>query len=60
MSQRSTQKQSTVPIGVGILGLLVLLSGWLLVQGLPFLIGCAMDLVLAAIAIVLLVPQHRR
>ena len=60
MSQRTTQNQSTVPIGVGLLGLLVLLSGWLLVQGLPFLIGCAMDLVLAATAIELLVPHHRR
>jgi hypothetical protein len=60
MSQRSTQSQSTVPIGVGVLGALVVLAGWLVLQGLPFLVGCALIAALAAGAIALLVPQRRR
>jgi hypothetical protein len=60
MSQRSAQSPSTVPIGVGVLGVLVVVSGWLVIQGLPFLLGCVLDVGLVACAIAMLVPHRHR
>jgi hypothetical protein len=60
MSVRSTHKPSTVPIGVPLLGALVVASGWFVLQGAPFVLGCAVDVVLTGAAIVLLVPRHAR
>jgi hypothetical protein len=60
MSQRSAQNPSTVPIGVGVLGAFVLITGWLVIEGLPFLVGCALNVGLAACAIALLVSRRQR
>ena len=62
MSLRSAQNQSqsTVPIGVGVLGALVVATGWLVLQGLPFLVGCALSVGFAACAVALLVPHRER
>jgi hypothetical protein len=60
MSVRSTQNQSTVPIGVGVLGGLVLITGWLVLQGMPFALGCVLAVGLAGCAVALLVPHRRR
>ena len=57
MSVRSTQNQGTVPVAVGVLGLLVLVTGWLVLQGMSFLLGCVLTSVFAACAIALLVPR---
>jgi hypothetical protein len=62
MSLRSAQKQSqsTVPIGVGVLGALVIATGWAVLQGLPFLLGCALTVVFAGCAVALLVAHRVR
>lgn len=62
MSLRTAQKQSqsTVPIGVGVLGALVIATGWLVLQGLPFLLGCALTVAFAACAVALLVSHRVR
>jgi hypothetical protein len=59
MSLRSAENQSTVPIGVAVLGALVVVTGWLVLQGVPFLLGCVVNVAFAACAVALLVP-HRR
>ena len=60
MSLRSAENQSTVPIGIAVLGALVVATGWLVLQGLPFLVGCVLSVGLAACAVALLVPHRRR
>jgi uncharacterized membrane protein YgaE (UPF0421/DUF939 family) len=60
MSVRSAQNQGTVPIAVGVLGILVLVTGWLILQGMSFLLGCVVIGGLAACAIALLVPPRPR
>jgi hypothetical protein len=43
----------TAPVGIGVLGILVIATGWLLIEGLPFVLGCVVMCGLAAAAIVL-------
>jgi hypothetical protein len=45
--------ERTAPVGIAVLGILVVATGWLLIEGLPFVLGCAMICGLAAAAIVL-------
>jgi len=58
MTVRPASNRTTVPLGVAVLGALVVGTGWLVLQGLPFLIGVGLTLGLAAGAIVLL-TVHR-
>jgi hypothetical protein len=60
MSVRTTQNQGAVPLGVGVLGALVLVTGWLVLQGMPFALGCVLAVGLASCCVALLVPHHRR
>ena len=39
--------------GMAVLGILVIATGWLLIEGLPFVLGCVVMCGLAAAAIVL-------
>jgi hypothetical protein len=58
MSLRSAQSHAAIPIAVAALGALVVASGWLVLHGLPFLVGCVLEVALAAAAIALLVPRR--
>ena len=59
MTVRPASKSSTVPIGVAVLGVLVVGTGWLVFQGLSFLVGCGLTLLLAAAAVGLLTAHLR-
>ena len=61
MTVRPASDGNTVPLGVAVLGVLVVGTGWLVFQGLPFLVGCALTVVFAAAAIALLTtrPSNR-
>jgi hypothetical protein len=54
MTVKRASDRTTVPIGVAILGALVVGTGWLVLQGLPFIVGCVATFCLAGAAIVLL------
>jgi len=54
MTVRSVPESIAVPLGVAVLGALVVGTGWLVFQGLSFLVGCAVTVVCAAAAIALL------
>jgi len=54
MTVRPASDRNTVPLGVAVLGALVVGTGWLVLQGLPFLVGAGLTLALAAVAIALL------
>ena len=54
MTVRPVSDRNTVPLGVAVLGALVVGTGWLMFQGLPFLVGCALMLALALAEIALL------
>ena len=60
MSLRSAPNQATIPLAIGALGAMVIAGGWLVLHGLPFLVGCALEVTLAAVAIALLVPRRTR
>ena len=44
----------TVPIGVALVGALALLTGWLVLLGADFIVGCGVMLVLAGAAVAML------
>jgi hypothetical protein len=48
-----------VPLGVAVLGALVVGTGWLVLQGLPFLVGCGLTFVLALAGVGLLTSHLR-
>ncbi len=54
MTVRPASDGNTVPFGVAVLGVLVVGTGWLVFQGLSFLVGCGLTLAFAAAAIALL------
>jgi hypothetical protein len=60
MNLRSAHNQSTVPVGVGVLGGLAVATGWLVLQGLPFELACVIDVALVVGAVFLLVPHRPR
>jgi peptidoglycan/LPS O-acetylase OafA/YrhL len=45
--------ERTAPVGIAVLGFLVIATGWFLIEGLPFVLGCLVMCALAAAAIVL-------
>ena len=45
--------ERTAPAGIAVLGILVIATGWLLIEGLPFVLGCAIMCAAAAGAIAL-------
>ena len=47
MTVRPASDGNTVPLGVAVLGVLVVGTGWLVFQGLPFLVGCALTVAFA-------------
>jgi len=61
MTVRPASDGNTVPLGVAVLGVLVVGTGWLVFQGLSFLVGCGLTLAFTAAAIALLTtrPSHR-
>ena len=59
MTVRPASDRNTVPLGVAVLGALVVGIGWLVLQGLPFLVGVGLTLGLAAAAVVLLTTHLR-
>ncbi|HLB39228.1 MAG TPA: hypothetical protein VJM84_02135 [Actinomycetota bacterium] len=59
MTVKPASDRSTVPLGVAILGALVLGTGWLVLQGLPFIVGCLVTFCLAAGATALLTAHLR-
>jgi hypothetical protein len=59
MTVRPASDRNTVPLGVAVLGALVVGTGWLVLQGLPFLVGVGLTLGLAAAAVVLLTTHLR-
>ena len=61
MTVRPGPDRNTVPLGVAVLGALVVGTGWLLFEGLSFLVGCALmhALAVAEIALLTLRPSDR-
>ena len=57
MTVRPASDGNTVPLGVAVLGVLVVGTGWLVFQGLSFLVGCGLTLVFTAAAIALLTAR---
>jgi hypothetical protein len=45
--------ERTAPLGIAVLGVLVIATGWFLIEGLSFVLGCVVMCALAAAAIVL-------
>ena len=41
MTVKPLVQRSTLPVGMATLGVLVIGTGWLLIEGLPFVLGCA-------------------
>ena len=54
MTVRPASDGNTVPLGVAVLGVLVVGTGWLVFQGLSFVVGCVVTVAFAAAAIALL------
>jgi hypothetical protein len=59
MTVRSLTQRTTLPLGIGALGILVIATGWLIIEGLPFVLGCAVICASAAAAIVLATSHLR-
>jgi hypothetical protein len=55
------QHRATVPAGVTLLAATVVATGWLMIQGLPFAVGClvAVGAALGAIALLIAHPSRR-
>jgi uncharacterized membrane protein len=59
MTVRPASDHDTVPGAVFLLAGLAIFTGWLLFQGVSFVLGCVVMLALVGAAVALLVP-HRR
>jgi hypothetical protein len=59
MTGRSLSDRTRLPVGMAVLGIVVIATGWLLIQGLPFVLGCAIMCAAAAGAIALATSQLR-
>jgi hypothetical protein len=59
MTVKPLVQRSTVPVGMAVLGIVVIATGWLLIEGLSFVVGCAIVCAAAAGAIVLATSQPR-
>jgi hypothetical protein len=59
MTVKPLVQRSTFPVGMAVLGIVVIATGWLLIEGLSFVVGCAIVCAAAAGAIVLATSQPR-
>jgi len=59
MTVRSLTERTRLPVGMAVLGILVIATGWLLIEGLPFVLGCAIVCAAAAAAIALATSHLR-
>ncbi len=59
MTVRSVTERTRLPVGMAALGILVIATGWLLIEGLPFVLGCLIVCAAAAGAIVLATSHLR-
>ena len=59
MTVRSLTERTRLPVGMTVLGILVIATGWFLIEGLPFVLGCAITCAAAAGAIALATSQLR-
>ena len=59
MTVKPLSERTTLPIGIGALGILVIATGWLIIDGLPFVLGCAVISAAAAAAIALATSHLR-
>jgi hypothetical protein len=59
MTVRSLTQRTRLPVGMAVLGIVVIATGWLLIEGFPFVLGCAIVCAAAAAAI-MLATSHLR
>ena len=59
MTVRTLTERTRLPVGMATLGVLVIGTGWLLIEGLPFVLGCAIMCAAAAAAIALATSHLR-
>jgi hypothetical protein len=59
MTVKPLVQRSTLPVGMAVLGIVVIVTGWLLLEGLPFVLGCAITCAAAAAAIALATSHLR-
>lgn len=59
MTVRSVTERTRLPVGMAALGILVIATGWLLIEGLPFVLGCLIMCAAAAGAIALATSHLR-
>jgi hypothetical protein len=57
MSVASLSERTTVPLGVAVLGGLVLATGRFMLDGMPFLVGCGLTFVFALAGVVLVTAR---
>jgi hypothetical protein len=55
MPFKSVPDRAIVPLGVGVLAVTAIMVGWLVFEGVPFVLGCVAMLALTASEIALLV-----
>jgi hypothetical protein len=53
-------ERTTVPLGIGVLAVVIITVGWLVFQGAPFVLGCMAMLALTASEIAILVRPTDR
>jgi hypothetical protein len=59
MTVKPLTERTALPVGIGALGVLVIATGWLIIDGLPFVLGCAVICASAAAAIALATSHLR-
>jgi hypothetical protein len=59
MTVKPLVQRSTFPVGMAVLGIVVIATGWFLIEGLPFVLGCAIVCAAAAAAIALATSHPR-
>ena len=59
MTVKTLTQRTRLPLGMAALGILVIATGWLLIEGLPFVLGCVIMCAAAAGAIALATSHLR-
>jgi len=59
MTVKPLVQRSTLPVGMAVLGIVVIATGWLMIEGLPFVLGCVIMCGAAAAAIALATSHLR-
>jgi len=57
MSVASMSERATVPVGVAVLGALIVATGRFMLDGMPFLVGCGLTFVFAIVGVVLVTAR---